>query len=250
MVQSANMVTLKPKTLLAFEEYVRAAEEAMQPSLNGRGAFLWSDLNSNRGQQIRQGQIAAQLWAADAAVKVANGLIHDWIGAVFVPNATAQQALSLVQDYDNHQNIYKPDVLESRLISHDGDDFKIFLRLLKKKLITVVLDTDHDVHYAMLDAKRWSCRSITTRIAEVEDAGTPKEKVHEPDTGYGFLWRLYSYWRFDEKNDGVTLECRALSLTRDIPIGLGWIIEPIVRTLPQESLVHTLEATRKALVGS
>jgi hypothetical protein len=250
MVQSANVVTLKPKTLQAFDEYVRTAEEAMQPSLSGHGALLWSDLHSNRTQQLRQGQIVAQLWAGDSPVKVPNGLIHDWIGAVFVANVTVKQALSLVQDYDNHQNIYKPDVIESRLISHHDDDFKIFLRLLKKKLITVVLDTDHDVHYAMLDPKRWSCRSITTRIAEVEDAGTPKEKIHEPDTGYGFLWRLYSYWKFDEKNGGVTLECRAISLTRDIPMGLGWIIEPIVRTLPQESLVHTLDATRKALAGS
>jgi hypothetical protein len=249
MVQSANVVTLKPKTLQAFDEYVRAAEEAMQPSLSGHGAFLWSDLHSTRAQQMRQGQIVAQLWAGDSPAKAPNGLIHDWIGAAFVPATSVEQALSLVQNYDNHQKIYKPEVMESKLISHHGDDFEIFLRLLKKKLITVVLDTDHDVHYAMLDAKRWSCRSVTTRIAEVEDAGTPKEKIHEPDTGYGFLWRLYTYWRFDEKNGGVTLECRAISLTRDIPMGLGWIIEPIVRTLPQESLIHTLDATRRALVG-
>ena len=94
------------------------------------------------------------------------------------------------------------------------------------------------------------CRSYTTRIAEVEDVGTAKERILEPDTGYGFLWRLYSYWRLDEKNDGVTIECRAISLTRDIPTGLGWIIEPIVRNLPQESLIHTLDATRRALVGN
>jgi hypothetical protein len=127
--------------------------------------------------------------------------------------------------------------------------FEISLRLLKKKIITVVLDTDHDVRYSAVEAKRWFCRSYTTRIAEVEDAGTEKERVLQPDTGYGFLWRLYSYWKFDEKKtgDGVHIECRAISLTRDIPLGLGWIIEPIVRKLPQESLVHTLECTRKAL---
>ena len=113
-----------------------------------------------------------------------------------------------------------------------------------------MLDTDHDVHYSSLDATRWLCRSYTTRIAEVEDAGTPKEKVLEPDTGYGFLWRLYSYWRFEEKKGGVYVECRAISLTRDIPLGLGWIIEPIIRNLPQESLIHTLEATRRGLVAA
>jgi hypothetical protein len=250
MVQTANVVTLKPKTLQAFDDYIREAEAAMEPGLRGRSAFLWSDLNSTRGQQLRQGQVVAQLWVGDWPAKIPNGLIHDWVGAAFVPEVTVEQVLALVQNYDNHKVIYQPEVMESKLIRHDGDDFRIFLRLLKKKIITVVLDTDHDVHYASIDPKRWFCRSYTTRIAEVEDAGMPNERILEPDTGYGFLWRLYSYWKFDEKNGGVTIECRAVSLTRDIPTGLGWIIEPVVRKLPQESLVLTLQATRRALVGS
>jgi hypothetical protein len=247
MSQSANVVQLKPRTLQAFDGYIRETEEAMDPSLHGHSSFLWSDASPERSQQVRQGQIAAQLWAGDGAVKITNGLIHDWIAAAFVPDATVEQALALVQNYDNHKNIYQPEVIDSKLISHDGNDYRIFLRLLKKKVITVVLDTDHDVHYSALDEKRWFCRSYTTRIAEVEDAGTPQEKVLEPDTGYGFLWRLYSYWKFEEKKGGVYIECRAISLTRDIPLGLGWIIEPIIRKLPQESLIHTLDATRRAL---
>jgi hypothetical protein len=154
-----------------------------------------------------------------------------------------------VQDYDNHKNIYKPDVIASKLISHHGNDFQIYLRLLKKKIMTVVLDTDHDVHYRSLDGARWTCRSYTTRIAEVEDAGSPKERVLPPDTGYGFLWRLYSYWRFQEREAGVYVECRAISLTRDVPLGLGWILEPIIQKLPKESLINTLEATRQALLA-
>jgi hypothetical protein len=250
MSQTANIVQLKPRTLQAFEEYIRDAEAAMEPSLRGERPFLWSDTNSDVAQQISKGEIVAEFWSGKGATELPNGLIHDWIGAVFVPGETVEQALALVQNYDNHKNIYKPDVLDSKLISHDGNDFKIFLRLLKKKIITVVLDTDHDVHYSSLDSKRWFCRSHTTRIAEVEDPGTPKERVLEPDTGYGFLWRLYSYWRFQEKDSGVYVECRAISLTRDIPLGLGWIIEPIIRKLPRESLINTLKATRDALLAA
>jgi len=251
MVQTANLVTLKPRTLQAFEEYIRAAEGGMEPSLSGRAAFLWSDLNLQRAQQVRQGQIVAQLWQGESPVKIPNGLIHDWVGAAFAPEASVEQVLAMVQNYDDHKNIYTPEVIDSKLISRDGNDFKIFLRLLKKKIITVVLDTDHDVHYSTVEAQRWICRSYTTRIAEVEDAGTDKERVLAPDTGYGFLWRLYSYWKFDEKKsgDGVYIECRAISLTRDIPLGLGWVIEPIVRKLPQESLIHTLECTRRAVAN-
>ena len=247
MTQAASVVQLKPQTAQAFGTYVRDAEAEMEQTLHGSGPFLWCDLSSERTQKLRQGHVVAQFWSGQGPVKVPSGLIHDWIGAVFIPGTTVEKTLALIQDYDNHKNIYQPEVIDSALKSHRGDDFKIYLRLLKKKIITVVLDTDHDVHYLSLGRTRWFCRSHTTRIAEVENAGSPKERVLPPDTGHGFLWRLYSYWRFQENKDGVYAECRAISLTRDVPFGLGWIIEPIIQNLPRESLINTLEATRQAL---
>jgi hypothetical protein len=248
MPQTATTVPLKPETLKSFGAYIREAEAAMEHTLSDGSPFLWSDVNSERAQQVRGGQVVAQFWSGHGPVKVPNGLIHDWIGAAFIPGTTVQGVLALVQDYDNHKNIYKPEVIASKLIKHRGNDFQIYLRLLKRKIATVVLDTDHDVHYRSLDGGRWTCRSYTTRIAEVENAGSPKERVLPPDTGYGFLWRLYSYWRFQEREGGVYVECRAISLTRDVPLGLGWIIEPIIQKLPKESLIITLKATRQALL--
>jgi hypothetical protein len=81
----------------------------------------------------------------------------------------------------------------------------------------------------------------------VENAGSPQERVLQPDTGHGFLWCLNSYWRFEVLNARVVVECRAISLTRDAPFGLGWAIEPIIEKLPKESLMNTLAATRQAL---
>jgi len=247
MAKTVAPVQLKQKTQEAFDAYIRDAEAAMEQSLHGGGAFLWSDADSERAQQVRGGQVVAQFWSGKGPVKVPNGLIHDWIGAASIPGATVEDVLTLLQNYDNHENIYKPEVVASRLIRHHGDDFKIYLRLLKKKVITVVLDTYHDVHYRSLEGKRWLCRSYTTKIAEVENAGSPRERVLPPDTGHGFLWRLYSYWRFQEREGDVCVECRAISLTRDVPLGLGWIIEPIIQELPKESLVNTLQATRRGL---
>ncbi len=250
MAETVSVVQLKPETLDAFLDYIRDAEAAMQPSLAGSAPFLWTDMNPDRARRVRQGDIPARLWAGDSPVHVPNGLIHDWIGAALIRSTNIEKTLARVQDYDNHKNIYQPEVMDSRLISHHGDDFAIFLRLLKKKIITVVMDTYHDVHYQRVGEKQWFCRSYTTRACEVDDAGTPKEKVHPPDTGYGFLWRLYSYWRFMEEGDGVIVECRAISLTRDVPMGLGFLIAPIIRNLPRESLINTLKATRQALSGA
>jgi hypothetical protein len=249
MSRTATKVQLSPETLKSFEGYVRDAESAMEESLRSGAQFLWSDKDLARTHLVRTGDIVAQFWSASGPLKVPNGLIHDWIGSAFASGATVDETLRLVQDYDHHQEIYKPEVLISKLMRRRGNDFEIFLRLLKKKILTVVLDTDHDVHYRPVDAARWTCRSYTTRIAEVENAGTPKEQVLPPDTGFGFLWRLYSYWRFQERDSGVYIECRALSLTRDVPLGLGWIIEPIIQRLPRESLIHTLDCTRRALLA-
>jgi hypothetical protein len=250
MTQTVGLVQLKPETLEAFVAYTREAEAGMEATFTGSAPFLWSDVNADRARRVRKGDIPARLWSGQTPVRVPNGLIHDWIGAAAISGTTIEKTLDLVQDYDNHKNIYKPEVMDSRLISHHGNDFTIYLRLLKKKVITVVLDTDHDVHYQRAHEDRWFCRSYTTRIAEVDDAGTAKEKVHPPDTGYGFLWRLYSYWKFMAAADGVIVECRAISLTRDVPLGLGWIIEPVIKSLPRESLVNTLKATRQALTTS
>jgi len=247
MAQTAKPVQLKPQTVEAFDEYIREIEAEMEQMPHGTSPFLWSDISSKRAELVRGGQVVVQFWAGQGPIKVPNGLIHDWIGAAFIPATNLKNTLALIQDYDNHKNIYKPEVIASRLISHRGNHFQIYLRLLKKKIMTVVLDTDHDVHYRCIDRTHWTCRSYTTRIAEVENAGSPKEKVLPPDTGHGFLWRLYSYWRFQEREAGVYVECRAISLTRDVPLGLGWIIEPIIQKLPRESLINTLEATRQAL---
>jgi hypothetical protein len=252
MAQTAKPVQLKPSTLEAFDAYIHEAEAGMEATLDGNRPFLWSDGSADRARQVREGKIVVHCWSGKESgkepVKVPDGLIHDWAGAAFAAGTTVKEALALVQDYDNHKNVYKPEVIDSKLLEHHDNDFRIYLRLLKKKIITVVLDTDHDVHYSCLGGTRWFCRSYTTRVAEVDDAGKPDEKVLPPDAGYGFLWRLDSYWRFQERDGGVYVECRAVSLTRDVPSGLGWIIEPIVRKLPRESLSNTLRATCQALV--
>lgn len=247
MAQSERAVQLKSQTLQAFDDYVREAERKMDEILRGTGPFLWCDRSPERTLEVKHGHVVAEFWSGRGPAKVPSGLIHDWIGAIFIPRTTVEATLALIQDYDNHKNIYKPEVIDSKLKSHRGNNFTIYLRLLKKKVITVVLDTDHEVHYSSLDLNRWLCRSYTTRIAEVQDAGSAGEIVLPPDTGHGFLWRLYSYWKFEQKKRGVYAECRAISLTRDVPFGLGWMIEPIIQNLPRESLVHTLEATRDAL---
>jgi hypothetical protein len=245
MTQPHERVDLRPETLLAFTAHIATAEADFESRLQGGGQF--PDGSAERIAQLRKGTVIVELCSGKRPLQVPDGLIHDWIGVICIAGTTVEKTLALLQNYDNHKNIYQPEVIASKLISRQENDFQIYLRLRKKKIITVILDTDHEVHYQSVDSVRWACCSRTTRISEVEDAGKPAEKVRPPDTGYGFMWRLYSYWRFEEFENSTYIECRAISLTRDVPAALAWIIEPIVLKLPRESLKTTLEATRRAL---
>lgn len=247
---------LKPKTLEAFARYVQITESRIQKELARPGAFLYVEglpepRRSEIQARLRRGEIFMErlrtLDASGQKIDVPDGIIHHWFGAVFIPKVNLRQTLDLVQDYDHHQNIYKPEVVRSRLVRHVGNDFKIFYRLRKKKVITVTLDTDHDVHYFPVDGTHSYSRSYSTRIAEVADADTPEEREKPVGHDGGFLWRLNSYWRFEEKDGGVYVECESISLTRDIPIGLAWLIRPFITDIPKESLRMTLGSTRSAL---
>jgi len=238
-----DAVDLKPETVEAFEKYISQTEQR----LNARKTFLWADESADRAKKERDGAIVVQPAGAKSEVAVPHGLVHDWVGSVFISGATVERAVALVQDYDRHKQYYKPEVVDSRIVSHNGNDFRIYYRLLKKKVITVVLNTEHEVHYTQVDPKKWRSVSRTTKIAEVESPGKPNERELPPGAGQGFLWKLDSFWRFEERDGGTWVECQAVSLTRDVPTGLGWLINPIVRSLPKESLENTLRATRAAL---
>ena len=249
---------LQPKTLEAFERYVGLTETRIEKELKTPGKFLYVEgLPEPRRPQVlaalRNGEIFMERLATkDASGKEIvppGGMIHHWVGAVFVPDATLQQTLDLVEDYDHHQDIYRPEVVRSRLVSRDGNDFKIYYRLRKKKVITVTLNTDHEVRYFPVDATHCYSRSYSTRLAEVAEADKPNEREKPIGHDGGFLWRIYSYWRLEEKDGGVNIECESISLTRNIPFGVAWLVKGFVTGIPKESLLMTLGSTRSALLA-
>ncbi len=250
---------LRPKTVEAFDRYVQLAEARINGEVSQSEKFLYLDqLPPPRRSEVlaalKRGEIVMErvqtLDASGHAIEAPEAIIHHWLGAVFIPGANLPQTIALMQDYNHHQDIYKPEVVGSRLISHTGNDFQIYYRLRKKKVITITLNTYHDVHYFPVDSTHWYSRSYSTKIAEVANADTPNEREKPVGHDGGFLWRLNSYWKFEEKDGGVYVECESISLTRDIPRGLGWLIMPFVTSIPRESLQMTMGSTRAALAAA
>jgi hypothetical protein len=238
----ASPADLKPATVETFNRYIGQTEQ----HLNVRKSFLWADESPDRSRRVRKGEVVVEPAGANPVTEVKDGLIHDWVGAVFIPGVTLAQTLDHVRDYDHARTLHH-DVMDSHIIFHDGNNYRVSMRLLKKKIITVVLDTEHDIHYFPIDATHCRSQSKTIRIEEVDNPGKRDERELPPGTGHGFLWQLDTYWRFQERDGGTWMECQAISLTRDVPTGLGWLIEPIIRGLPKESLETTLRETAAAL---
>ncbi|MBI3210439.1 MAG: hypothetical protein HYZ37_16265 [Candidatus Solibacter usitatus] len=238
---AAHAVELKPQTDQFYSSYFDNYERRLQ----SREHFLLIDAIDGTRQRVRSGELSIREHLASK--EPPGGLIHHWDGAVFLPRVAVTEVIAFVQNYDNHKNIYKPEVVDSKLLSREGSDFRIRMRLLKKKILTVVLETEHHVRYRQLDEKRWESISRSTKVAEVDSAGSRKEKELRPGTGHGFLWRTDSLWRFLEADGGVYMECSTISLSRDVPLGLTRIIRPILNDLPEESLRSILTKTRDGL---
>lgn len=246
----ATSADLQAHTVAAFERYVQAAEATM-----GAAPFLWVDglpepEQRLRRQELQRGSLLIERVIARDGGKeftIPDGLVHHWMGLAFVPGATVDSALTLLQDYDRHAEIYRPAIARSKLMARDGDVFRVYLRFFMKKAITVVVNSEHEASFTRDGRDRARSRIYSTRIAEVEAPDTPREREKPVGRDGGYLWRLNTYWRFLERDGGTYVQCESITLTRGIPIGLGWLIRPFVTGIPRESLEFTLTTTRKTL---
>lgn len=242
----APAAQLQPETVEAFEQHVAAADRRQEEGVDAR--FLWTNASAEQRQRLRDGELVIQPRQGKGDIGVEKGIIHHWIGGVFVPDRSAADAVGLLGDFDAYKQIYPASVEESKTLESRGNVSKAYLRLRKHRIVTVVLNTEYEIEFKRIDEQRWQSRSVSTRITQVKDPGGPQE--HELPVGDdgGYLWRIVTLWRFEEADGGVYLECEVLGLTRGVPYGLGWLIRPILRSFPRESLAETLLDTRNALL--
>jgi hypothetical protein len=248
---------LTSPTIEAFNDYVRLTEARSDAELKRGSGLLWVDglPGGERAQaydQLRRGEVKMRKLETlkdGVPIRCPDGMIHHWVGLAFISGAKLEDVLGVLEDYDRHAVYYAPDVERSKIESRDGDHFRVFLRFRRHKVVTVVLDTEHDVRYFRDSETRAHSRSSAVRIAQVENAGKRDEREKTTGDDDGFLWRMETWWRMIEADGGVYVQSEVASLTRDIPTGLAWLIGPFVTSIPKESLAFTLEATRKTVAA-
>jgi hypothetical protein len=236
-----------PAAVAGFNKYVGALESRLATQHRQNAQFVVTGAPSSQTEaRLHRGELVIEN-LTPATNNLPGAMLHHWRGTAFLPGATAAQFEGLMRDFAAYPRIYKPEVISAEALSQDGDRYQVTMRVVQKHVITVVMDTTYDIEFDRLDARRGWSISRSTHIDEIDNAGTKNERVLSPADEHGFLWRLNTYWTFEERDGGLYMQIESVSLTRSIPTGLGWAIGPFVESVPRESLEFTLRATRYAL---
>jgi hypothetical protein len=240
---------LQPDTLAAWNDYIYGAKSRMKERAKPGAYFLWMDEDATRAAKVKKGEIvAAPVDKENNPLQVPSGLIHHWIGAGFVPNSTLKDVFAVVNDYQRYKDIYQPSVIESKLISRNETEGRFNLLLQSKShFVKTAFDGEYSSQDVQLDPKRWYGFSTTTNIQEIQHYRQANQTKLPPGQGSGIIWRLFSVNRFEERDGGVYVELEALLLSREIPNGLHWLVDPIVRRVAKSSLVTSLQQTGSAV---
>jgi hypothetical protein len=231
------------KAVAGFNTYIGTLEVRLAAKHTHNGCLV---VPAEAEIRLRRGELIVEN-LSPAKADLPGATLYHWRGTEFLPGVKAVDFERLSRDFAEYPRIYAPEVVSAKVLSQNGDRYQATMRVKQKHVITVVMDTAYDIEFGRIDAGHGWSISRSTQIDEVENAGTKKEHVLSPADQHGFLWRLNSYWTFEERDGGLYIQVESVSLTRSIPSGLGWVIGPFVESVPRESLEFTLRATRNAL---
>lgn len=247
---------LRPETAKAWEAYVQATEQRIARELASNTGFLALEFR-NEAAGEKKNMLAGRipvvgmktLDSCGAEVIVPSGMIHHWRGSVFIPGATLNEILWRVEK-PTADDTRQEDVIASKVLEYGPDSLRLYLKLQRSKFVTVVYNTEHLVRYVKYGENRASSSSIATKIAELENANTAGEREKPQGRDRGFLWRLNSYWRYEQVGGGVIVECESISLSRTVPSVLEFFIRPLIDKVAKESMQRTLASMRSRILLS
>jgi hypothetical protein len=251
LLESPPASTAEPTraAVAAFNVYSQEVEARLAQQHRSPRWFIALDASApeSAARRLRQGELIVEQLSPATGSEFSGAMLHDWRGTAFAPGATSAGFERLMRDFQAYPKHFSPQVLEAKTLAQNGDHVQAWMRVRQRHVITVVMDTTYDIHYEQLDARHGYSISRSTKIDEIEGAGTSAEQLVDRAENHGFLWRLNTYWSYEEQDGGLYLQVEAVSLTRSVPRGLGWAIGPYVQSIPRESLEFTLRSAVNAL---
>ena len=240
---------LREETIAAYERYVAATEQRIAAELADGERFLVLDFHEEAARLRREvlaGQVVVERHRTrdeqGDELKVPKGTVQHWLGAILVPNATLNDVLDGLQ-YDIPPHELQDDVLESRVLSRDGDTFELYVKVaLDTPLASAQFNIEQTVEYVRPGGDRAWSRIEGTRIAELEDPASPNVREKPIGNDSGYLWRMQLFWRYVQVDGGVLVEVEQVTLSRSIPALARWILAPMINGAPRSAMGKTLRA--------
>jgi hypothetical protein len=236
-----------PAAAAAFNSYVSNVEARLDGQRGANRAAGDGFLAAEDFARLQRGELIIDKLTPATGAELPGALLHDWRGTAFVPGAKAADFERVMRNFNAYPQRYAPEVLTAKVLAQQGDQYQVAMRVEQKHVLTVVMDTSYDVTFGQLDAQRGYSLSRSTKIEEIDSPGTAHEHALGTSEEHGFLWRLNTYWSYEERDGGLEIQIESVSLSRSIPAGLGWAIGPFIESIPRESLEFTLRSTSNAL---
>jgi hypothetical protein len=240
---------LCPESVAAWNRYLSATEARIAGELKSPRGFLALDFAPGAASARRAllaGEVVVEPMETTGAggmpIEVPSAMVHHWRGAVLIPRMTVSRLVAELQQ--GAPATRQEDVLESKVLERRPGWMRVSLKLQRKKIVTVVYNTEHMVVFSRESDGHATSASTATKIAEVADVSTPQEHELPAGDDRGFLWRLNAYWRYEQVANGVIAECESITLSRDIPAVVRFVVRPLVERAARESLTRTLVSFR------
>jgi hypothetical protein len=248
----ANGAEPRPAVNSEFDSYIGGVESRLARQHQSQSSFLAGlDASGNSWSRLRSGELIVEKLTPADGLELPGAMLHHWRGTTFVAGARAADFERLMKDFNSYPQHFAPQVVQAHLLSERSDDgidrVSASMRVRQKHVITIAMDTAYGVTFSHLDQQHGYSTSRSTRISEIEAPGTSKERALSASEEHGFLWRLNTYWSWEERDGGLYMQIETVSLTRSIPAGLGWAIGPFVESVARESLEFTLRSACNVL---
>ncbi|MGB7546684.1 MAG: hypothetical protein WBM14_02965 [Terracidiphilus sp.] len=237
-----------PAAVTAFNSYIGTVESRLAQQHLSQSGFLFPLPFGRQSEMcLRRGEFIVENLTPTNAPAFSGAILHHWRGTAFAPGAKAADFERLMRNFNAYPQRFSPQIVQAKVLSQRGDRYEATMRVRQRHVMTVVMDTSYDILFGRLDAQHGYSISRSTRISEIDAAGTSAERVLNSTQEHGYLWRLNSYWSYEERDGGLYMQIESVSLTRSIPTGLGWVVGPFIESVPRESLEFTLRSVCDAL---
>lgn len=233
--------------VVGFDAYASKVEARLGQQHESASGFIAGLEAAGARDRLRKGELIVESKAPAGQGGLPGAMLHHWRGTAFAPGARAADFEHVMRDFARYSQFYAPQVLRAAVIRQNGEHVQASMRVRQKHVIAVVMDMAYGITFIRVDARRGYSLSRSTRVSEIDAPGTNHERVLGPNEEHGFLWRLNTYWSYEERDGGLYLQVESVTLTRSIPTGLGWVVWPFVESVPRESLEFTLQKTVDAM---